>query len=462
MGEDVCPSNTSKSKNANQRGCPIVLTPEDQRRMAELYAEGLTCQQIADMFGCVVSCVSTTLRKLGVKMRVIGIRIPKEKHPQIIQMYEAGQSCDTIAKEFGCSHANIHRILQIHDVKMRPSTSPGKFSEDICRKIIDMYKQGHSQDSIAARFGCGKKAIKRVLDEHKVERRRHNQFQPRFIAEDHQRMVAMYEQGKSLQEIAEDIGCTHHTVRRLLKQLGIEKRPVLLRHVITPEDREMIVKLRSQGKSYPEIAAKIGCCRETVIAIMRQLNVPVRIQGPDAYSDEDQQKMVDLYENGISTVEIAVGFDCGTGTVIQILRKLGIKIRPHGLQGLLPPKKRKRMLTMYKEGYSGAEIAAKFECNLETVASMIELATRKSQIVQRIASMSNLNAVDNSTVNIESPVSETPPHIPLETFIRNFWTDQVRAVDVLLLPPDFRLKIMESVKQALVYAWTTQGSVNAR
>ena len=453
----MCPPNTSKPKNTNQRGCPIVLMPEDQRRMAELYVEGLTCQKIADMFGCGVSCVSTTLRKRGVKMRVIGIRIPKEKHPQIIQMYEAGQSCDTIAKEFGCSHGNIHRILQIHDVKMRPSNSPGKFSEDICRKIIDMYKQGHSQDSIAARFGCGKKAIKRVLDEHKVECRRHlTQFQPRFTAEDHQRMVAMYEQGKSLPEIAEDISCTHYTVRRILKSLGIEKCPVPPRHTITPEDREMIAKLRSQGKSYPEIAVKIGCARETVIAVMRQLNVPIHIQGPDAYSAEDQQRMADLYENGMTLGQIAVGFDCGTGTVIQILRKHGIKIRPLGVKGQVPPKKRERILTMYQAGYSGAEIAAKFECSLETVASVIELATRKSQIVQRISSISNSNAVDDPGEDTESPIVETP-QIPLETLVRNFWANQARAVDVLLLPPDQRLKIMESVEQALVYAWDTLG-----
>ena len=94
--------------------------------------------------------------------------------------------------------------------------------------------------------------------------------------------------------------------------------------------------------------------------------------------------------------------------------------------------------------------------SLETVASMIELATRKSQIVLRIASMSISNAVDDPGEDTELPVFETP-QIPLETFVRNFWADKARAVDVLLLPPDQRLKIMESVKHAMAYAWNTLG-----
>ena len=114
---------------------------------------------------------------------------------------------------------------------------------------------------------------------------------------------------------------------------------------------------------------------------------------------------------------------------------------------------------MYKAGYSGAEIAAKFECSLETVSSVIEIATRKSQIVQRIASMSISNAVDEPREDSESPVVETPP-IPLEALVRNFWTDKTRAVDVLLLPHDLRSKITESVEQALLYVWNTLGSVN--
>ena len=461
MGGDVCPSNASKPKTGSPRDRYIGLTPDDLRRMAELYAEGWTCQKIADLFGCSsTNDILYSLRKLGVKMRPTSSdKIPKEKHPQIIQLYEAGQSCYDIADKFGCSKESIYQILKKLNVKMRPRNSPGKFSEDTCRKMVDLYKQGHSQESIAARFGCSGKILKRIFDEHGVERRLNNrtQFQPRFTEEDQQRMVAMYQSGKSQPEIARAFGCCNFGVFRILKKLGIEKRPVPPRHIITPEDREMIMALRSQGKSYTKIAAKIGCARETVIAVMRQLNVPVRIQGLDAYSDEDQQKIADLYKIGMSMDEIAVGFDCGRKTIILILQKHGIKVRPKGFGGQRTEKLRDRMLAMYEEGSSGTEIAAKFECSLETVASVIELATRKSQIVQRITTMPNSNAAGKPDDYPQALASESRPPLSLETLLRNFWSDKARAIDVLLLPPDIRLKIMESVEQALLYAWNTLG-----
>jgi len=115
------------------------------------------------------------------------------------------------------------------------------------------------------------------------------------------------------------------------------------------------------------------------------------------------------------------------------------------------------MLAMYEEGYSGDEIATKFECSLETVASVIELATRKSQIVQRITTMPKTNAVDETSEDIESHTPDTQPQIQLDTLVRNFWAEKSRAVEVLLLPPDLRMKITESVEQALTYAWNTLG-----
>ena len=447
----MCPSNAKHAKPSDRN---MGQATEEQRRMAELYADGLTCQKIADLFDCSLTKVAHTLRKLGVKMRFSAVRIPKVKHPQIIQLYQAGKTCKEIAEELGCNASCIYKILRKHHVKMRPPNSPGKFSDEITRKMLDLYEQGYTRISIAARFGCCIKTLNRIFDAFDIERRL-TQYQPRYTEQDHQRMASMYEQGKSLPEIAEDIGCVPATVNRILNELGIETPPILPRRFITQAEREEIAHLYQQGKSPSEIATKIGCVPQTIGKILRKLNVPIRLQGVDAYSAEDQQRMADLYEHGFSLGEIGVGFDCGTGTVMQILRNHGVKIRPVGYKGQFSPKKRERMLTMYKEGYSGAEIAAKFNCDLEIVASVIELATRKSQIHQRITAMSNPNATDESIATTEPPMLETQPQIPLDTLVRNFWADKTRAVDVLLLPPDLRMKITESVEQALAYAWKT-------
>ena len=82
--------------------------------------------------------------------------------------------------------------------------------------------------------------------------------------------------------------------------------------------------------------------------------------------------------------------------------------------------------------------------------------TMQSQTVPSRSSTPNSYAAGKTIENNKPPL-ETQPPIHLETLVRNFWADKARAIEVLLLPPDQRLKIMESVEQALFYAWTTLG-----
>jgi transposase-like protein len=395
----------------------VRFTPDAQRRIAELYVGGLTCQKIADMFGCASSRISIMLRKLGVKMRsqVPIIKIPKDKHPQIIELYEAGQSCKEIADDFGCKATCVYKILRKHDVKMRPKNSPGEYSKDIRQKMVDLYKQGHKLRSIAARFGCCVKTLASILDEYGIERRM-TQYQPRYTEQDHQRMIAMYEQGKSLQEIADEIGCARKTIFHIFEKQGIETPPIPPRRFITPKERELIVKLYHQGKSHSEIAPYIGCVPQTVGKILRKLKLPIRVQGPDAYSDEDQQKMVDLYGCGMSLGEIAVGYKCGSQTVISILRKHDVRIRPRGYKNPITPTKRGKMLALYESGFSGAEIAEKLNCDLAVVASVVDFATRKSRVIQRAETTPHPNTIDDTKL----PDREAPPQIPFETLVRDF------------------------------------------
>ena len=96
--KDVYSSDASKPKNEKPSSRNIGLTPDDQRRMADLYVSGKSCQEIAALFGCSAPNVSYTLKKLGVKMRprTVEGKIPIEKHPQVIQLYQAGKSCNEI------------------------------------------------------------------------------------------------------------------------------------------------------------------------------------------------------------------------------------------------------------------------------------------------------------------------------------------------------------------------------
>jgi len=328
----MSPKNSARSgkkpNDVHSGGRRVRPPSEEDRRMAELYAGGMSGEKIAGQFGCSPKKVYRALRKLGVIMRPGAAvrKTPEKKHRRIVQLYESGLSCRDIAKQFGYSAEGIRAILQKHDVEMRPAHAHGRFSEADCRKMAKLYKQGHSRTKIAARFDCDPATLNRVL-----------------------------------------------------RLQGVEIRPEPPRHVTTRKERERIVRLHHQGVSRSEIAAKIGCVQQTVSEILRKHGIRMRVHGSCVYSDEDQQRIAGLYQAGISMERIAADFDCKRSTVESVLRKRGVKIRPPGSQGLFTMKLRARILTLYKAGFSGTEIAAKFDCDLKMVASVVERATGKSR-----------------------------------------------------------------------------------
>jgi DNA invertase Pin-like site-specific DNA recombinase len=48
------------------------------------------------------------------------------------------------------------------------------------------------------------------------------------------------------------------------------------------------------------------------------------------FSDEQHQRMVDMYQGGATSREVATVFGIGQLTVLRRLRTLGVKIRPKG------------------------------------------------------------------------------------------------------------------------------------
>jgi predicted transcriptional regulator len=76
---------------------------------------------------------------------------------------------------------------------------------------------------------------------------------------------------------------------------------------------------------------------------------------------------------------------------------------------------------------------------------------RKPEAIQRTETTPHPNTIDD----IKLPDRESPPQIPFDTLVRDFWSDESRAVDVLMLPPGLCSVITENVEQALVYAWQT-------
>jgi transposase-like protein len=148
---------------------------------------------------------------------------------------DEGRSLAQIAAELGCSKQLVHAWLRAHGIPARAQTRfaqlPALADRAWLRERYDV--QGRTIPEIAAEVGCGATTVQRALRVHGIPAR-----PPRVARvasrrapgadrlEDGAWLRARYlDEGKSCQQIAEELGCAKMTVHRALRRHGIGGRP---------------------------------------------------------------------------------------------------------------------------------------------------------------------------------------------------------------------------------------------
>ncbi|VTR10790.1 Transposase and inactivated derivatives, IS30 family [Gordonia terrae] len=93
---------------------------------------------------------------------------------------------------------------------------------------------------------------------------------------------------------------------------------------LEPHDIALICQLYEDGKTVYEVAAEIGVSRQRVSSALKRAGVQMRRRSPTAKQITEMQQ---LYEQGLSLVQVGerTGFD--HGTVWHQLRAAGVVMR---------------------------------------------------------------------------------------------------------------------------------------
>ena len=111
-----------------------------------------------------------------------------------------------------------------------------------------------------------------------------------------------------------------------------------------------------------------------------------------------------------------------------------------------------------KEKLSAATVAKQLGCSYGTVLSWQKKEQEAAVVAKPKASpKATPEAPPEVTVN-PSPKPEQRKllsEMNFDTFVRNFWNEGTRAVDVLLLPPELSSRVVNYVNESLKYAFET-------
>lgn len=95
------------------------------------------------------------------------------------------------------------------------------------------------------------------------------------------------------------------------------------RKKILDGDYEKIVDMYNSGMTQQEIADVYSCSKHTIHMFMKRMNVDVR---PNGFTEEDAENMYVMYQDGMSMDDIAKKFNSCRHTVGRVLKRYGFSI----------------------------------------------------------------------------------------------------------------------------------------
>ncbi|NYF44690.1 helix-turn-helix domain-containing protein [Streptosporangium sandarakinum] len=201
-----------------------TLPSGDLARVVDLYKQGTSLRLLAAECGVsygamrsILIDAGVTLRKRG-RPRAAGHHSPTHRPTpaavaggvrrpfnvdRAARLYEAGHTLQQIAERTGYSRSRVHVLLRDAGVKMRPGTAPraSRITPAKRRQIIAGWKAGHPHAQIVARARTSTATILKVVAEAGLPPRQRRRY-------DHAQIKQFYRQGKTLTEIAREVGTT--------------------------------------------------------------------------------------------------------------------------------------------------------------------------------------------------------------------------------------------------------------
>lgn len=343
---------------------PHGVSRQDATELARRYRAGETIVALAASIGIGERRVSAALRSVGVvptsgRLTLLARRVLVDGYVR------RGLSADALAGELGCSSQKVRDDLRRHGLTLRPTaqSAPGldAIGEDGLRSLY--VEEGLTLVEIAERVGCSPGAVGKRLHRAGVKMRpRGGPARPPDESDVVERLRELYvEQGLSVLEVARRFGRSRDWVITRLDRFGLprrgwQKKPRLA--LPASKLRQMWVDER---RSLPEVAERFCVPADWVRAELARYGISRPRRSPSGLAPLTTKVLEDLYvRRRLTSTEIARRVGGSPARVISALERAGIPRRPPGRQQDLPELTREVLVELYvDQGLSSRTIAAR-------------------------------------------------------------------------------------------------------
>lgn len=259
------------------RGRKRKMTPEVERGIISDYRDnGMTSRELASKYDVAVGTINAFLYRSGTtnprgKWQRASSRLSQISQA-VIADYKTGLfSHKNLADRYGVSTRTISRILD--DAGVEAIGSIRVVSADVVARVrsdvLSELASGMDRFDVAVRYNIPLGTVDRICGG-----REDGQGVPDVVSD---KVVALHEGGKKMSEIAVELGVSRYIVRKSLVERGIDTRMVKAgstsRGTKASRMGEGILAMHSDGRKPSDIAQELGISYTTVRKVLKEAGV---------------------------------------------------------------------------------------------------------------------------------------------------------------------------------------------
>lgn len=321
--------------------------------------------------------------------------------------YNKQESLKTIMKVYKASQGAITRSLEKNGIEIRPKCEKKDFKKIDEIEIMKRYKNLESINSISKSYKCSRKCITSLLKENGLEIR--GVIESRkiiFTIEQKKQIEKAYKEGEHAIQIAKNYGVTSHTIKNILVELKVAIRSNSeAKGGLNDSQKQEIMNFYNQGLNTVELAKKYGVCNATVGLYLVELGVQKRTQteATGGLNEEQKKEIVARYQNGESTYDIAKDTGVRAITISNYIKASSNRLRTPSesrtlkFESLLDAED---IVNRYEKGESSHLIAEDYSLSAKAILSF--LRRRKIEIRDRTGWGDSVRHILDGTGNYHS------------------------------------------------------------
>lgn len=254
-------------------------------------------------------------------------------------------------------------------------------TEEQIEEVISLYLLGTPVNEIAKRLGVGRSSIWVYLRQKGVIPT--NQQRTRIFNQREENIRNWYEQGRSARNIAKELGVATSTITQVLKDAGMvlggKKGRPKITDKLSQEDVNKIIDLYNKGEAISKISKLMGLSNDVISKYLRIWGVPKKkIPRYRKYvSHEQEASICDLYLKGVSVEGLANSCNLSQSTIKSILKNKGLKVSVKSANSYANRKKlsfqqEQELIASYEKGKNMLDITQEFGVSQYTVVRILK------------------------------------------------------------------------------------------